>query len=83
MRRVVVHIEELRLRGFNETDGAGIREALCRELTGVLAEPGARADYSDTVLPQLTLPQVAAAGEAAGSDIGAHIAQGICGRLTR
>lgn len=81
MRRVVIHIEELRLHGFNETDGAEIREAIAREFARVLAGPGALAGCRDISLPRLSLEQVTMREETAVSDVGTHIAQGICGRL--
>jgi len=90
MRRVVIHIEEVRLTGFSETAGAKLRETLGetlsdelgRELTRALAEPGALSGCRNQALAGLTLGRVAARPDSAASDLSTHIARGICGRLT-
>jgi len=90
MRRVVIHIEEVRLTGFSETAGAELRETLGktlsdelgRELTRALAEPGTLSGCRNLALAGLTLGRVDTRPESASSDLGIHIARGICGRLT-
>jgi hypothetical protein len=41
MKRVVVHIDQLVLRGFGDTDAAGVGAALQGELGRMLADRGA------------------------------------------
>jgi hypothetical protein len=78
MKRVVVHIDELVLRGFHHEDRLAVAEGLRAELARHFAEPGAARDFAARGnLPRLEAGAIRIAPGARPSTVGTEAAQRI------
>ncbi len=78
MRRVVVHIDRLVLKGFRHEDRHAIAEALREELGRQLGEATASRQLASLGnIPQLRIAGVRIEQEAKPSAVGAQVARGI------
>ena len=78
MKRVVLHIDRLVLRGFDREDLAGIAEGLRAELGRLLATPqAAHALLAQRSVPRLKVASLRIAPGARASAVGEQTAQGI------
>jgi hypothetical protein len=78
MRRVIVSIDSLVLKGFRYEDRHRVAAALKAELTRVLAQPGAAERLTELgSAPQLRLDNVNVAPNAIPQQVGAETARAI------
>lgn len=78
MKRVVLHIDRLVLRGFDREDQAGIAEGLRAELGRLLATPQAgQALVAQHSVPRLKVAALRIAPGAQATAVGEQTAQGI------
>ena len=84
MTRVVVHIERLVLKDFRPQDGDAVAEGLQRELSRLLAEPGAAPQLAALgSLPRLQVGGVPLDRGAGAQQIGERLAQGVSREIVR
>jgi hypothetical protein len=78
MRQIVLHVDELRLRGVRRQDRLAIANSLCRELTQALAAPDAVVRLSGRgAVDRLHVPTVHIADATSPAHLGQAVARGI------
>lgn len=84
MKRVVVHIDSLVLRGFRHDDRHAIAEGLQAELTRLFAEPSTANRLANTGdVSRLTIGNVDVTQGTNPEGVGTQTARGIARGLTR
>lgn len=84
MRRVVVHIDSLVLKGFRYEDRHAVAQGLQEQLTALFAEPGmAEGLVSLGDVPRLRPKAISLADEASPRQTGTDVADGIGKGLMR
>lgn len=78
MKRIVVHIDRLRLSGFRQEDRHAVAAGLHRQLTELFSAPGmAEAIGKAGNIPRLRVAPVNVAADAGPQHIGVAVANGI------
>lgn len=84
MRRVVVTIDRLMLKGFRYEDRYAIAQGLQEQLTGMLSEPGMAQRFSETGdVPRLRVGPIDSTADSKPRQIGKATANGIVKGLGR
>jgi hypothetical protein len=84
MRRVVVHIDRLVLKGFRYEDRHAIAQGLQEQLMRMWSEPGVAQRLSQTgSIPRLSVGPIDRAADAKPQQIGIATANGIGKELNR
>jgi hypothetical protein len=84
MRRVVVNIDSLVLKGFRYEDRHAIAQGLQEQLTSMLSEPGMAQRFSETGdVPRLTVGPIDNTADSKPQQIGIEAANGIGRGLIR
>lgn len=84
MKRIVVHIDSLILRGFRHEDRHAITAGLQAELTRLFTEPSSAARLANRGdVSRLKIGNVQLAKGTKPEGVGTQLAQGITGGITR
>lgn len=78
MKRVVLHIDSLVLKGFRHEDRHGIAEGLQQELSRMLADPQAAQQLTASGdMPRLRIGNISIGQNSKPQRVGSQVAQGI------
>lgn len=78
MKRVVLHIDNLVLKGFRHEDQHGIAEGLQQELSRMLADPQAAQQLTASGdMPRLRIGNISVGQNSKPQRVGSQVAQGI------
>ncbi|CAH1905566.1 conserved hypothetical protein [Candidatus Nitrotoga sp. HW29] len=78
MKRVVLHIDSLVLKGFRYEDRHGIAEGLQQELSRMLADPQAAQQLTASGdMPRLRIGNISIGQNSKPQRVGSQVAQGI------
>ena len=78
MKRIVLHIDSLVLKGFRHEDRHGIAEGLQQELTRMFADPQAAQQLTASGdMPRLRIGNISIGQNSKPQRVGSQVAQGI------
>ena len=78
MKRIVLHIDSLVLKGFRHEDRHGIAEGLQQELSRVFADPQAAQQLTASGdMPRLRIGNISIGQNSKPQRVGSQVAQGI------